>query len=107
MGLYRSDYIVYGWKLPHDFRDWYDDEKMLNYVEGNAGNIEIIIDSTHGEYAVFGLVLAYASSNGFDFQLISIIDVGLNQEELLRKYSELFNEDPKEYPQLFVFSRFG
>jgi hypothetical protein len=38
MGLYRTDYIVYGWKLPKEIYGFdYWDEKYLPYIEGHPG----------------------------------------------------------------------
>jgi len=111
MGVYRRDYIIYGWNLPYDLKgvDWYDD-KFLPLIEGHEGeDFALILDGMAGVYAVFGLLIQEADEDeGWDFQNLNI--PYLNSEEVKKKYIEVFglesNTELAE-PNLFIFTHFS
>jgi hypothetical protein len=110
MGVYRRDYIVYGWKLPYDLKDsngdkiniW--DDKFLPMIEGHKNEeFTLITDSMCGGYNVFGLLLN--SSDEWDF--VQLDFSGLDPEKVKSKYKELFGLSDIEEPKLFIFSNFS
>lgn len=113
MGVSREDYIVYGWKLPYDFKDSegnkidFLDDKYLPYIEWHEGvEYTIISDGMCGDYNVFGLLVKNCTDNGdgWDFEELNIEDFDSNK--VISKYKELLNNDPEEYPKLFIFSHY-
>jgi hypothetical protein len=114
MGIDRTDYIVYGWKLPYDLKDskgdkidfW--DDKYLPMIEGHENEkYSIIIDGMSGEYVVFGIIIAQADEScGWNF-------VKLNQKQMIPdslnfRYREVIDEHgPAVDPHLFIFSHFS
>lgn len=73
MGVDRSDYVIYGYKLfVYYFRvkgiELFDDNKYMLYIEGWKGEDYLIVyDQMSGEYVVFGYFIVYVNSQGFDF----------------------------------------
>jgi hypothetical protein len=116
MGVDRTDYIVYGWKLPYDFKDangdeidWYDD-KFLPYLEGHEGIKHTLIpDGMCGKYCVFGEIIDFDNDDGWDFQELPLdIQPTWNDENnLSKKFEEVFGVDAKELPKLFIFSHYS
>ncbi len=112
MGIYRSDYIIYGWKIkgtpktkdgnPINFFG----DKFLPYVEGHPGIEHIIVpyvnpDGNSGRDTVFGLRLAY-STEGWNFQNLNFGE--LDAEEVKAKYKELFDEEVDTEPEILIFT---
>lgn len=114
MSIDRTDYIVYGWKLPYDMKDskgnkisfW--DEKFLPMIEGHKGEeYSIIIDNMCGNYIVIGKVLASTKeSDGWNFIPLKYWDSS-EREELKDKYRKMFDiEGGVADPYLFIFTHF-
>lgn len=116
MSVDRSDYIIYGWKLPFNMTssnnekiDFWDD-KFLPYIEGHQGiEYSLIRDGMSGEYMVFGQRL---SSGGDDYEGWDFVNLdfkNLDAEKVKTKYRKLFNIESQEHlaePYLFIFSHF-
>jgi hypothetical protein len=113
MGVDRSDYIIYGWKLPYEIKDRdgneidiYDDkyESYINDIE--KGMYTIISDGMCGTYRVFGILLEQDTDTweGWDFVKLSTNKYPM--EEVKEKYRELFSNDPPSDPEVFIFSHF-
>lgn len=114
MGVDRTDYIMYGWKLPYKIKDRNDEvidlwgDKLLPYVEGHKGVDErLIVDGMCGEYCVFGTTIKTGGDqySGWTFEELNIN--GLDSTELRKKYSEIFNNEIEEEPKLFLFSHYS
>lgn len=75
MGVDRTDYIVYGYKLPYELKNengkidlW--DDKFLPMIEGHQGEeFTLISDGMSGQYNVFGLRIESGGDKyeGWDF----------------------------------------
>ncbi len=116
MGVDRRDYIIFGWKLPFDIENdkgekidlW--DDKFLPMIEGHKGEEFIIIrDGMCGEYTVFGYEIANDGGNeeGWGFLNLSMLNTNSMTDDLLKKYKEIFEHNPKTTPKLFIFSHFS
>jgi hypothetical protein len=114
MSAYRSDHIVYGWKLPFDIKDgngksidlWND--KFLPVIEGHEGEeFTLISDYMCGEYAVFGLGVKSCRDNekGWGFEDLCFQD--FDENKVIQKFRELFEIEPVEKPRLFIFSNYS
>jgi len=109
MGVYRSDYIVYGYKLAYDSKiDWYSD-KFLPMVEGRVGEeFSLIIDFMSGGYVVFGVVLLSGGDSYEGWNFVDLNFGSLDSEKVKLRYKELFDlGDDVEDPSLFIFSNFS
>ena len=114
MGVYRSDYIVYGWKLPYEILDnegnkidLYD-EKFESTMCGFEGeDFTLITDGMCGRYNVFGLNVQHCNDEyeGWDFVNLDI--ASCDAEKVKSKYVELFGIYPTTEPTLFIFSHFS
>jgi hypothetical protein len=113
MGIYRRDYILFGWKLPNkitnengEYISFWDD-KYLPYVEGHPGiEYSIINDQMCGEYTAFGKqIMSGGDYDGWDFEPITLGE--LNADDVKSKYTELFGTNPPSEPILFIFSNFS
>jgi hypothetical protein len=112
MGLYRTDYIVYGWKLPILMTDkdgnkidfW--DDKFLPYIEGHKGVDFTIVRDFDKKHLVFGKLIGI-NSDGWDYQNIDVTK--LNAKEVQDKYKEVFEleDDVLAEPYLFIFSHWN
>jgi len=116
MGVDRTDYIMFGWKLPYEIKNskgveldlW--DDKYLPMIEGHTDErFSIIRDGMSGEYMVFGLSLGNSEIyTGWEFTSLKLDK--LDPEELKTKYREVFDLDEKEIiaePYLFIFSHYS
>ena len=117
MGVDRTDYIVYGWKLPYKLKTssgqtidlWSD--KFRPMIEGHMDEkFSIISDGMCGDYNVFGIVL---NSGGDKWEGWDFVDLKINVDdssELKSKYKEIFEMNDDEIvsePHLFIFSHFS
>jgi len=113
MSVDRTDYIVYGWKLPYEMKnskgekiDFWDD-KYLSMIEGHPDEIySLIIDGMMGEYIVFGIVIKQdEDGNGWNF--IHLKNPMFDPNELKESYREVFDvEGEVADPYLFIFSHY-
>lgn len=113
MGVDRTDYIVYGWKLPYEVKnnegeiDFWDD-KFLPYIEGHKGEIfSIIKDGMCGEYTVFGVRLARSKDDGGGWGFMYLEPPDFDPEKVKVKYLEVLGIEPTEEPRMFIFSHFN
>ncbi len=114
MGIDRSDYIVYGWKLPYELYskgvkiDLWDD-KFLPMIEGHKSEEFIIVrDGMSGKYNVFGLKVKSCGDlyEGWNFEHLDVKN--LDAEKVKSRYKELFEiEGEVAEPYLFIFSHFS
>jgi hypothetical protein len=112
MSVDRTDYIIYGWKLPYELENsqgtinvW--EPEFDSYREGRIGEkYRIIADGMCGDYIVFGQQLSSTSADdSWDF--IPLNFSLLKSDEIKQKYKELFEIDEEiEEPSLFIFSHF-
>jgi len=111
MSVDRTDYIVYGWKLPFDIKNekneiidlW--DDKYRSMIEGHPGEeFTIIRDGMCAEYTVFGLSIDQTYDE-WDFVELDIKKY--DPKKLKNKYKEMFDNDCKTEPYLFIFSHFS
>lgn len=119
MSVYKTDYIVYGWKLPYDCISKEDLNKISEeYDKNNEYHIELLVDGMGGHYIVFGIVinqsdLFHYADNEFYWEFedldLSLIEKG--KDELVIRYAKIFGQNSKykgqvEYnsPKTFIFS---
>ena len=111
MGLYRTHYIVYGWKLPLLMRDkdgneidfWND--KFLPYIEGHQGVDYTIVRDFDKKHMVFGKLMG-RNSDGWNYENLNLNN--LDSEEVKNKYNEVFEvEGSVASPYLFIFSHWN
>ena len=117
MGVQRTDYIVYGWKLPYDIKlasgeeldavDFWENEELLSMRQGRPGEKYFLItDGMNGNYAVFGRkISSFDEYEGIDFYKVSLEDFNYDSD-MLCKYQEIFGEVPSENPSYLIFSQF-
>jgi hypothetical protein len=106
MGLDRSDYIIYGYKLPKDIELNLWDNKFRPMIEGHKGEQFTIIED---KYIVFGICMA-RSDEGWNFVPLDFKDVEVqNAQKIKTKYYELFGTEPSSLgePELFIFSNYS
>ena len=120
MGVDRTDYIVFGFKMSPELLKSknisIDDDKYLPYIEGHKGEQDTIVyDYMMGKYVVFGKLInqSWDYEEG-KFTTISYQDF-FDDEETKRvtdKFIELFGQDvldelEDDEPQMFVFSHYS
>jgi hypothetical protein len=109
MSVSITHYIVYGWKLPYDFIDKFDD-KYLPYIEGHKDTeFGMICDGMNGDYIVFGKIIElpdkYSDNDFVDIDL-SIMYIH-NQTRLTLEYIKVFGKNPVVAPKLFSFIHYS
>ena len=103
----RTDYIVYGYKIPKTISDKIDmfDDKYLPMVEGHENEeFSLIIDYMSGTCNVFGIILE-RDDDGWDF--VDLNFSNLDAKKVKSKYCELFDlekSDSLEEPRIFIFT---
>lgn len=116
MGVDRTDYIIYGYKMPADYLkkkgiDMWDD-KFLRYIEGWKGeNYSLIYDGMSGEYLVFGLRISMANEQeGFEFVELPATGWADKFLEVKGKTAEVFGFNDTHFaelgggPKVLIFS---
>lgn len=104
MGVDRTDFIMYGYKLNDDLDIW--DDKFIEYIEWKTDSLALMDGGMNESPNMFGFVIESADKyEGFD-----VIELDFNidnnkKEELIEKAKELFNITTE--PKYFVFSRFS
>lgn len=113
MGVDRTDYILFGWKLPFQLKDkngneidpW--DEKLMPYIEGHKGvEYSFIVDGMCGDYCAFGKNMGSATDDGEGWGFTDLDFSSINVEEAKKLYVELFNLEIVTEPKLFIFSHY-
>jgi hypothetical protein len=89
MGVDRTDYLMYGWKLPYN-SEVNNNEKYLPNIEGHKNtSLRLIADGMSGEYMVWGLTIEVADEyEGWEFLEIDI-DKNKLKEELMKEINKL------------------
>lgn len=117
MGIYRKDYLVYGWLLPYNVKGFdFWDEKHLPYIEGHKDvKYTLIRDCMSTNYLIFGKIIKSADEHeGWNFieiptgQIITPFEI----VDMCQKYRELFNVSTEilelvDKPKLILFSHFN
>ena len=110
MGVDRTDYIIYGYKLPYNIKNLLDD-KFLPMIEGHEGEEFIIVtDGMCGQYNVFGILIESGGDTYEGWDFVPLDFKNLDAEKVKSKYREIFElkEDEQiDEPYLFIFSHFG
>ena len=118
MGVTKTDYLIYGWKLSYEFKgkngkevanEWFED-KYLPYIEGHPGiKYTLITDGMCGEYIVFGRLLDHRSDDtgDTDFKEIDASPENLNEQETCDIFTTLFGVEIPNKPKLIVFSHYS
>jgi hypothetical protein len=117
MSINRTDYVIIGYKIPHNLRnkmgepiDWFDD-KFLPFVEGRINfPFSIILDHTSGDYAAYGKILARATDDiGFDgFKEIRFVPEDF--DDVRDSFVDLFDDydiGNVDHPRVLAFSNFN
>lgn len=115
MGVYRTDYVMVGWKLK---------KKLVDHVDFDWDRVydrapdEFIYDGMCGNYLVFGKLVCNSDGyEGFSFTGLEPADLVLSDEEL-DELKELFREitfgqliedwtETVTEPKAFIFSHFS
>lgn len=114
MGVDRSDYIIYGWKLPYEILDTEGKEIDLYHEKFESmmcgfeeEEYTLISDGMCGNYNVFGIPILYCNEEyeGWDFVEIDIQK--FDADKVKAKYKEMFKTEPETEPKLFIFSHFS
>lgn len=115
MGVDRSDYIIYGWKLSYEMKhangetiDFWDD-KYLSMIEGRPGELFTIIrDGMMGAHVVFGIMIQKADEyEGWKFVELNFHEYNSQRPEVIEKYIEIFGKEPDNDPTILIFSHFS
>jgi hypothetical protein len=117
MGVDRTDYIVYGWKLPYKLNDpdgnpienFWDIPKYEKLVDGGDDDgFQILEDGMAGTYCVFGKVIESGGDQweGWDFVELEIDN--MDKHKAIGKLVEHFQTPTVGWPEpkLFLFSHF-
>jgi hypothetical protein len=109
MSLDRTDYIVYGWKLPKSMRDkdgndidfW--DDRFLPYIEGHSGEEYTLVRDD--DFMAFGKLIG----SNYDGWKVTHLDVrNIDIEAIRNKYCEVFDAAGSiAEPYLFIFSHWS
>ncbi len=111
MGLYRTDYIVYGWKIktPENFDQW--DDKYLSMVEGHINEEFMLIEgeginglNNSDDYSFFGFRLFIEDE--WDITELDF-SKGFDDNKVKNKYEEVFGVKPTEEPKVLIFSKWN
>lgn len=116
MSVERTDYIVYGYKLPYELKndngkiDLYKDE-IFSLLNGKDNNGFIFItDGMCGEYNVFGILVSEENSEDEGWEFVHLDFKNLDAEKVKIKYREIFElekDTPIPNPYLFIFSHYS
>lgn len=97
MSINRTDYIVYGWKLPFDIKSPFDFSfRSKEYV--------LIIDHLWNDYVVFGLKIDYCEDY---WKFVELDFKNLDTEKVKSKFKHVFDFEPTTEPYLFIFSHYS
>ena len=114
MGVDRSDYIMYGWKLPYEILDnegneidlWDDKFESVMYQFPDEKFL-LVSDGMCGDYNAFGLRVLYCDDDGEGWDFVNLDISSFDSEKVKSKYVELFGIEPTTEPTLFIFSHFS
>lgn len=114
MGVDRSDYMIYGYKLPVNYFkskgiELFEGNKYMSYIEGWKGeDYSIVNDQMAGKYCVFGFSIAHANGQGFDFIELPTDGWPVNANQVKAKFNEVFGFSPEELgePKVLLFTHY-
>lgn len=115
MGVDRTDYIIYGYKLPYDLKNKKGDidfwsDNLLPLIEGHPGEeFTLIRDGMCGRYNVFGLKINSGGDKYEGWDFVNLDLKNLDAERVKSKYRQIFeleDDEPVAEPYLFIFSHF-
>lgn len=114
MGVDRSDYLIYGYKMPPDYLaskgvEIFEGDKYMPYIEGwKCEDYVIVHDQMAGKYCVFGYKILYANEQGFDFVQLPSAILPVKTEQIEAKFKELFGFGPDELgePKVLLFTHY-
>jgi hypothetical protein len=114
MGVDRSDYLIYGFKMEPNYLEskgveLFEDSKYLPFIEGWKGeDYSIVYDQMMGKYCVFGFRIAYADSEGFRFLGLPAEGWPIQAEQVKAKFKEVFGFNCGELgePEVLLFSHY-
>jgi hypothetical protein len=107
MGIYRTDYLIYGWKLNKEQVTDFD----TLYFKSQDGELDVnseIID--HGEHKnreffYYGITMKSSDrDDAWDGYIINSDNIDKNQ--LKQEYKKVFGLSPIEDPQIIIMSSF-
>lgn len=114
MGVDRTDFIMYGWKMPYKLYNKngekinLHDEKFESMICGFPGEeFTFISDGMCGEYNVFGYSVNIGGDKYEGWGYTEINVKTFDDQKLIDKYVELFYAQPATEPKLFIFSHFS
>lgn len=114
MGVDRSDYLIYGYKMPANYLEskgvniW-EDSKYLPFIEGwKDEDYSIVNDQMCGKYCVFGYSVAYANSDGFEFIELPHNGWPVTADQIMAKFNEVFGFAPDGLgdPKVLLFTHY-
>lgn len=112
----RTDYIVYGYKLPYELKNENGkidllDDKFLPMIEGHQGEeFTLVSDGMSGQYIVFGMRIKSCGDKYEGWDFVHLDFKNLDAEKVKSKYREVFElkeDHPIADPYLFIFSHFS
>lgn len=116
MGVDRTDYIIYGWKLPYNLNDpdgkpiddFWDGGKYEKLVDGDDDGFQLITDGMCGNYCVFGKVIESGGDQWEGWNFVELDIANMDRHKAIGKYVEHFQPPPggPGLPTLFLFSHF-
>lgn len=114
MGVDRSDYLIYGYKMPFDYLrskdvELFEGNKYMPYIEGWKGEeYSIVHDQMGGKYCVFGYKIIYANEQGFDFVQLPAETWPVTADQVKAKFKELFGfaDDELGEPKVLLFTHY-
>ena len=108
MSVDRTDYVIYGWKLPYKLVD--DDgnnvdinsDKIEPYINVQSDGYILIQDWMGSSYTVFGKLILQSDSYGFEFKDLNSESNDIHEAQ--DKLKEILNITSERYPSLFIFT---
>lgn len=121
MGVYRMDYLMYGWKFPYDmeFVDKFYERENCDDIHSRDVPYELVIDGMGGEYIVFGQLLQFAGEEDDGWEFVEIEHNNLNLVkpiDLIQNFMHYTGSDLNEMiekhgveslPKVMLFSNFS
>jgi hypothetical protein len=114
MGVDRSDYMIYGYKLPENYFESkgieiFEGNKYMPFIEGWKGeDYSIVHDQMCGKYCVFGYSITHANNQGFKFVELPTDGWPVTAEQVKAKFNEVFGftDDELGEPKVFIFTHY-